>query len=220
MWMMTVGGLRIKGCVSMFNFFFAAGDATLYDACVAESACRVYTAKVSGATFFPAPHPTYADYRRLFNGQTTTVSSPVAAFITATSDVAANTSTTPYIQLQLNQTYDTLSAVSIWPPTDPAWTRYARGLTIWLHALPDFTTDPAAVKCVTGLVPITRKETLVYCPPTTGINYVTIQRVSTTASTLALQEVRIYTNDRKHINTKCSVINNVFVVLQWCVVLH
>lgn len=128
-------------------------------------------------------------FKRLIDGQTSTVAGePAGSGVTTTA-----TSTSPSITIKLDAVYEDIGAVGVWPYSNlMAQTALGQNLTITVHQTPNFATDAEATVCVRRLKTTTHYQTYTQCPATAAVQYVTIQRFSTSATALALMEVRVY----------------------------
>jgi hypothetical protein len=100
------------------------------------------------------------------------------------------------------------AGVSLWPYTDSlANVQMGRNLTIWLHTLPSFASDTTKVMCAQKVNLVMSFETYRQCTNlTAGVQYqyVTIQRFTTIAGSLALMEARVYRPcEGHHFLTSC-----------------
>ena len=79
------------------------------------------------------------------------------------------------------------------------WAQYGQDITIALRTAANNPTGPTAASSTTGgsvcgvdLYAAPRVRNLVYCPATTGVNYVRIERTTTAAVYLSVTEVEVF----------------------------
>lgn len=151
---------------SHFNSIHA--DANVCDTCRAN--VTYAAANVTG-------NGTITNAANLFDGVTTTVGYTASVL-------------NPYIRVALNRTYDTISHITIVSDSSSSYPGKAAGVNVWLSATADFA---SGVKCAENFTPVSTNNVsnTVYCAPTPGINFVTIERPTTVSDTLYIAELKI-----------------------------
>lgn len=144
---------------------------------------------VTNGTLSPANTLTYRGWAALADGQLTTVG-------TYGDSAGTNTgSSTPYMQLQLDQAYTDLAGVVVYPRSDSyAGWQEAQNVSVYLSPTSAFATDADKVTCVEGFTGlIERTPTFFACAGASSksIQYVTVQRVWTASVAFSLQEVQV-----------------------------
>lgn len=164
---------------------------TNYNSCTDVVDCML-PVKVKNLTdASPSIHPTWSDWTRMFDGQTTyvNINSDKDGFCFGT-----GTGNYPHVTVELDGADTNITGVSLWNLGGDANLADFKGslnLDVWLHMTSDFTTDANAVKCASSVQTVSRYELYMHCPTLPNAKYVTVQKMDSNAA-LYIQEMRVY----------------------------